>query len=411
MPCPSQSLRPTWAEINLDNLVFNLNQFRKHLKKSVKIMSVVKADGYGHGAVEVARAAVGNGSDYLGVGFLDEGVELRKADIDAPILILGYTSPEQAADLFRYRLIPTVYSMDLAAALAEEARRRGKRAKVHVKVDTGMGRLGIFPWDEAVKFVEELTRIPFLEVEGLYTHFASADERDKSFALRQLARYKEMVEQLSRKGIEIPLKHAANSAAAIDMAETHLDMIRLGVSLYGLYPSREVDKDGVHLKPVMSLKTRVTHLKKVPPGTGVSYGRTFVTQHESWLATLPLGYGDGFFRLLSGKAQVLIRCRRYPVAGRICMDQMVVDLGRDAPDFEVGEEVVVIGEQGSDAVTADEVAHLLGTINYEVTCALNKRVPRIYIQDNEIKCIKTLLGKVEYQEFHPKVYKNSHECK
>ncbi|PKM83520.1 MAG: alanine racemase [Firmicutes bacterium HGW-Firmicutes-13] len=394
MPCP-QSLRPTWAEINLDNLIFNLGEFRKKLKKSVKIMSVVKADGYGHGAVQVARVAVENGSDYLGVGFLDEGVELRKADIDAPILILGYTSPEQAEDLLRYRLIPTVFSMDLVSALAGEARRRGERARVHVKVDTGMSRLGIFSWEEAAEFVEELNRIPAVEVEGLYTHFATADERDKSFALYQLARFEEMVERLSKRGIEIPLKHAANSAAAIDLVQTHLDMIRLGISLYGLYPSQEVKKTGVDLKPVMSLKTKVIHLKKVPPGTGVSYGRTFVTEHESWLATLPLGYGDGYSRLLTGKARVLIKGRRYPVAGRICMDQMVVDMGKEDPDIEAGEEVVVIGEQGSDAITADEVAHWLGTINYEVTCAVNKRVPRIYIQNNEIKSIKTLLGKVE----------------
>ncbi len=395
MLCPL-SLRPAWAEINLDNLAFNLKEFRNKVKDSARIMAVVKADGYGHGAVEVARTAVKNGSKILGVGFLDEGIELREAGINTPILILGYTPPEQVSGLLDHSLTPTVFDLDLARALADEAQKRGERAKVHVKVDTGMGRLGIFSWEEAVRFIEELCRLPSIEIEGFFTHFAVADERDKTFTLQQLSKYKKMVESLSRKGIEIPLKHVANSAATMDLAETHLDMIRLGISLYGLYPSSEVQKEWVDLKPVMSLKTKVIHLKKVPAGTGISYGRTYFTRDESWIASLPLGYGDGYSRLLSGKSQVLIKGRRYPVIGRICMDHMMVDLGKDLSGIMVGDEVAVIGQQGSDSITVEEIADLLGTINYEVTCAVSKRIPRVYIKNNKITSTRTLLGKVDF---------------
>ncbi|RQD73372.1 MAG: alanine racemase [Candidatus Syntrophonatronum acetioxidans] len=395
MPCPF-SLRPAWAEINLDNLIFNLKEFRRRVGPKVKIMAVVKADGYGHGAVEVAQAAADSGCDYLGVGFLDEGIELRKAGINTPILILGYTPPEQAGQLLHYKLVPTVFSPDLAQILAREAQKRGEKARVHVKVDTGMGRLGIFTWQEGIDFVRELSSWPSLEVEGFYTHFAAADERDKTFTLEQLSRFKRVIEMLSREGIEIPLKHAANSAASIDLSPTHLDMIRLGISLYGLYPSAEVEKERVNLKPVMCLKARIIHLKKVPPGTSISYGRTYITREETWIASLPLGYGDGYSRLITGKGQVLIRGHRYPIVGRICMDQMMVDLGKDPPPVEVGEEVVIMGEQGSGAVPAEEIAGWLGTINYEVTCAVSKRIPRVYLRDNKIKAARTLLGKIEF---------------
>ncbi len=395
MPCPF-SLRPAWAEINLDNLVSNLKEFRRRVGQKVKIMAVVKADGYGHGAVEVAQAAVENGCDYLGVGFLDEGIELRKAGLNTPILILGYTPPEQAEQLLHHNLVPTVFSLDLAKALAEEAKKRGEKARVHVKVDTGMGRLGIFSWEEGIDFIRELNRWPALEVEGFYTHFAAADERDKTFTLEQLSRFKKVVETLSQEGIEIPLKHAANSAASIDLSQTHLDMIRLGISLYGLYPSPEVERERVDLKPVMSLKARIIHLKEVPSGTSISYGRTYVTRSKTWIASLPLGYGDGYSRLLTGKGQVLIRGRRYPIAGRICMDQMMVDLGEDPPPVEEGEEVVIMGEQGSEAVLAEEIAGWLGTINYEVTCAVSKRIPRVYLRDSKIIAARTLLGKVDF---------------
>ncbi len=395
MSCPL-SLRPAWAEINLDNLAFNLKEFRSKINNSTRIMAVVKADGYGHGAVEVARTAVKNGSDILGVGFLDEGIELRKAGIHTPILILGYTPPEQVGSLLDYNLTPTVFDLDLARALAGEAQKRDERVKVHVKVDTGMGRLGIFSWEEAASFIEELRQFSSIEIEGLFTHFATADEGDKTITLQQFSKYRKMVEFLSGKGIEIPLKHVANSAAAMDLAETHLDMVRLGISLYGLYPSAEVQREGVNLKPVMSLKTKIIQLKKVPAGTGISYGRTYYTREESWIASLPLGYGDGYFRMLSGKSLVLIKGKRYPVIGRICMDHMMVDLGKELPGVKVGDEVVVIGRQGSDSIAAEEIATLLGTINYEVTCAVSKRIPRVYIKNNKVIGTRTLLGKVDF---------------
>ena len=394
MPCPV-SLRPTWAEINLDNLAYNLKSFREILGKSVKIMAVVKADGYGHGAVEAARTAVENGCDYLGVGFIDEGIELRRAGIQAPVLILGYTPPEQAGELLDHRLVPTVFHLDLARALSREAHSRDETAKIHIKVDTGMGRLGLFSRDELVEFIEELKALPSIVVEGFYTHFASADDRDKAYTLQQLAKFKELIDLFSRQGIEVPLRHAANSAAAIDLPETHFNMVRLGISLYGLYPSDEIHRERVSLKPVMSLKTRVIYLKKVPPGTGISYGRTFITEEDNWIASLPLGYGDGYSRLLSGKAEVLIKEKRFPVIGRICMDHMMVNLGSEDPGIQRGEEVVVIGRQGEASITAEEVAQWLGTINYEVTCAVSKRVPRVYLEKGRVKCTRTLLGIIE----------------
>ncbi len=393
MLCPS-SLRPTWAEINLDHLAYNLKSFRDAVGKSVKIMSVVKADGYGHGAVEVARAAVENGCDYLGVGFIDEGIELRRAGIEAPILILGYTAPQQAGELLDYRLIPTVFHLDLAWALSREASRRGETAKVHVKVDTGMGRLGLCSYDDLTVFIEELFEIPSIEIEGFYTHFAAADDRDKKYTLQQMSRFEEMMQLLQALGIEVPVWHAANSAATIDLPQTHFNMVRLGISLYGMYPSQEVQHERVLLRPVMSLKTRIIFLKKVPPRTGISYGSTFVTEEECWIASLPLGYGDGYSRLLSGKAQVLIKGKRFPVVGRICMDHMMVNLGSEDPKVHRGEEVVVIGRQGEEVITAEEIAHWLGTINYEVTCAISKRVPRVYLEKGRVKCTRTLLGNI-----------------
>ncbi|UNC91434.1 alanine racemase [Candidatus Contubernalis alkaliaceticus] len=389
------SLRPTWAEINLDHLAYNLNSFRDAVGKSVKIMSVVKADGYGHGAVEVARAAVQNGCDYLGVGFIDEGMELRRAGIEAPILILGYTHPQQAGELLDQRLIPTIFHLDLAWALSREALRRSETAKVHVKVDTGMGRLGICSREDLTIFIDELNQIPSVEIEGFYTHFAAADDRDKTYTMQQMSRFEEMMQLFSGKGIEVPVWHAANSAAAIDLPESHFNMIRLGISLYGLYPSQDVQREKVPLKPVMSLKTRVIFLKKVPPGTAISYGSIFVTQEDCWIASLPLGYGDGYSRLLSGKAQVLIKGKRFPVVGRICMDHMMVNLGSEDPKIQKGEEVVVLGRQGEEVITAEEIAHWLGTINYEVTCAISKRVPRVYLEKGRVKCTRTLLGNIE----------------
>lgn len=403
MSCPS-FLRASWAEINLDNLVFNLEAFRRRIDPGIKIMAVVKADGYGHGAVEVARVAVEKGCDYLGVGFLDEGIELRKAGIEAPVLILGHTPPEQVREVLDYQLVPTVFSLELAEALDREARGRGQRARIHVKVDTGMGRLGIFPWEEGRSFLEKVSHMPGLELEGLFTHFASADERDKARTRQQVARFQDLVLSLSRRGLRVPLKHAANSAAAIDMPETNLDMVRLGIGIYGLYPSSQVQAARVPLRPLMSIKSKVIFLKKVPPGTPISYGGTYTTRQESWIATLPLGYGDGYSRLLSGKARVLLRGNSYPVVGRICMDQMVVDLGRGDPGVSNGEEVVILGEQGPRRITAEEIAGWMGTINYEVTCAVSKRVPRVFFRHNKITGIRTLLGKVEFQQLSPGTY-------
>jgi alanine racemase len=370
--------RPAWAEISLANVAHNMQELRRVTQKNARMMAVVKAHAYGHGAVPVSRTALANGADYLGVAIVAEAQELRIAGIDAPILVLGYTPPEQAPEAIELNLAQTVYTMEAAEAISMAAVKLRKKAKIHIKIDTGMGRLGFLTDLKTPSEILKIAGLPGLDIEGLFTHFAVADAREKSFTREQYEKFLEVSSEIEKFGLEIPIKHAANSAAIIDLPDMHLDMVRAGVSIYGLYPSEEVMKDKIDLKPALSLKARVSYVKKVKAGTGVSYGRTFITDRDTTIATIPVGYADGYTRLLSHKAMVIIRGQKVPVLGTVCMDQFMVDVTA-VPDVKIGDEVVLIGQQGGQSITADELARLIGTINYEIVCMISDRVPRIYV--------------------------------
>ncbi|ADL12937.1 alanine racemase [Acetohalobium arabaticum] len=368
--------RPVWVEVNLENIRFNLKQIRARVSADTLVMAVVKADAYGHGAVPVARAAVEAGADRLAVGLPEEGVQLRNAGFEVPIQILGEVLPEQIPLLAKYGLIPTVSKLETAVELERINAQLESRQKIHLKVDTGMGRLGVKP-DEVVGFAQKLSSFPHLELEGLLTHFATADEADKEYTRQQWQKFNYAIECLEAAGIRIPVKHCANSAAIIDLPEMELDLVRAGIMLYGLRPSDEVG-DSLQLKSVLNWKARIVYLKEVDKGCGISYGATYTTADKAEIATIPLGYADGYFRALSNKGDVLINGRRAPIRGRVCMDQFMVDV-TEIPGVSVGDEVILIGKQDDKEVTAMELADLVGTINYEIISKITKRVPRIYV--------------------------------
>jgi alanine racemase len=380
----------TWAEINLGTYAHNIKELKRITRAPARLMAVVKANGYGHGAVEVAREALQNGAQYLGVARINEAIPLREAGLSAPILIFGYSPPVLAPMLIDYELTQTVYCLSTARALSEQATRKGKKITVHLKVDSGMGRLGFLleaintiPNDTTlsnpVREIEAITRLPGLTVEGIFTHFATADSADKSYADLQLDRFMELLNRLQKAGLEPPLRHAANSGALIDMPDSHLDMVRSGIATYGLHPSDETNKSMVNLKPVMTLKSKIIHLKKVPPGFNISYGITYQTKNHTTIATIPVGYADGFNRLLSSRGYMLVHGQRVPIVGRVCMDLTMLDVG-EITGVALEDDVVVIGEQGDEAVTADEIAASIGTINYEIVSTITGRVPRVYLK-------------------------------
>lgn len=379
--------RPTVAEISLDAIENNVKAFREKLPSGTRLLASVKANAYGHGAPETARSAIAAGADYLGVAFLDEALQLRRAGIAAPVLVLGYT-PEEGWELARrHGITLTLYRNEQLDAI-EQMTTEGPKLKAHVKIDTGMGRLGVFPGPDAERFLDRACSLPGLEVEGMFTHYAKADEADKSHMLMQSERFQSVVDYVRKHSLPLSIIHAGNSATGIDLPEHTRGMLRLGIGMYGLYPSDEVRKDRIELEPALSLKTRVVHAKTVRAGEGISYGARYVTRRDESIGTIPIGYADGFSRMLSGKAEALLRGRRVPVLGSICMDQCMI--GLDAAEtggagrVEVGEEVVLLGSQGSERITAEEIAAKLGTINYEVTCMIAARVPRVYVKNGEI---------------------------
>ncbi|TVX91877.1 alanine racemase [Paenibacillus agilis] len=382
--------RPTRIELSLDALEHNIQAFRSMIPEETKLGLCVKANAYGHGAVEIAKAAEQIGADYFNVAFIDEAIQLRQAGIVTPILVLGYTPPEAIPTAFCHHISINVYSEDVLEALEQRApalsaANDGHRLSVHVKIDSGMGRLGLRSPDEAVAFMSRLSRIEGVEVEGLFTHFATADEADKTYTNMQVERFQTVVQALKQHQLCPPVIHLSNSAGTIDLPECAVNMVRVGISMYGLYPSEEVNKTAVSLQPVMSWKTKVVHVKQLPAGEGVSYGTKYFTTEDEWIATIPVGYADGYSRMLSGKAEMLIRGKRVPVIGRICMDQCMVSLaplGEEAADMGVGEEVVLIGKQQDACISTEEVADKLGTINYEVICKLAHRIPRIYVKQH-----------------------------
>ena len=360
----------TYTEIDLRAVKHNIAEIRKLLSPGVKFMAVVKANAYGHGAAAVSRAAVEAGADYLAVANLKEAMELREAGLVSPILILTESPTSVMDEIIQYDLSQTVYSFTEAKALSDEAQKRNKTARVHVKIDTGMGRVGVSP-SEAVAFITKISSLSGLKLEGVFTHFAKAEDPEDHFTAGQFQKFKQVISKVPR----IPIKHSANSAGVLFHPETHLNMVRVGLMMYGLYPQGN-SRRLIKLRPALSFKSRITYLKKIPAGTPLSYGCTFVTPSETTVATVPVGYADGFSRSLSNRGKVIIRGKRYPVVGRVTMDLTMVNVGN--AKVEVGDEVVLIGEQNGQLISADEIAGLEDTISYEVICGIGKRVPRIY---------------------------------
>ena len=366
--------RPTIAEIDLDAIAFNFLQVRELVGPDIKICPAVKADGYGHGAVEVSRTLLGAGSEMLGVATVEEAAELRQAGISAPIFLMGCILPDQIPEAVRYEIIMAVCDHPSATCISREAQAAGRRVKVHIKVDTGMGRIGAQS-KEAVSLTLDASKMSGLEIEGIFTHFPCADEEDLSFIYQQIRELRETIQAIEDAGVRIPLKHAANSGAILNVPESYFDMVRPGIMLYGLYDSAHK----IELRQSMTLKSKIVFIKELPAGKTVSYGRTFTTSRRTLVATVPIGYADGYNRLLSNRGQALVHGKRVPVIGRVCMDQTMLDV-TDVPGVSVGDEVVLYGKQGDECISIKEIAALLGTISYEVVCAVGKRVPRVYVR-------------------------------
>lgn len=368
-------MRPTVAEIDLRAIHTNLRNIRRTIGKQPLIMAVVKANAYGHGAVEVARSIIRNRTaQYFGVAIVEEGIELRAAKITGPIHVFTAPLKEQLQAYIDHDLEPTICDISIARRLNALAARSGKRVSVQIKVDTGMGRIGVAASD-AVNFVQQLVRLKHLHLKGIWTHFATSDEHDLRYAHAQLQKFREVVTALELNGIHIPLVHSANSGAIMQMPESYFDMVRPGIMMYGYRPSLETRKSIV-LRPAMSLKGKVGFVKQVEAGTSISYARRFVAKKKTTIASITVGYADGYFRTLTNKAFVLINGKRYPVAGTVCMDQIMVDVGNDS--VKIGDEVVLMGSNGPRTIDAWQIASAAGTIPYEVTCAVSQRVPRRY---------------------------------
>jgi alanine racemase len=374
--------RPVWAEINLDNLKNNMREVRR-ITKSKEIIAVIKADGYGHGALEIAPTLLENGATRIAVAVVTEAVELRKGGIACPIMVLGYTPATLVGDLIEFDIEQTVYSYDLASEISKAAGKAGKVAKIHIAVDTGMGRIGFLPNEESLEEVYKISKLPNILLQGIFSHFATADETNKEYSSIQIEKFNWFYNNLILRGIVINMRHISNSAAIIDLPQAHFDAVRSGIVLYGYYPSNQVLKEKITLKPVMTLKANIIHIKKLSASEFISYGRTFMTQRESVIATIPIGYADGYPRALSNKAMVIVNDKLVPVVGRICMDQCMIDI-TGIKDIKIGDEVILMGESESNRFNGDDIAKLIGTINYEVTCMISKRVPRVYIKDGEI---------------------------
>lgn len=369
--------RVTQAVVSLDAIAGNFGRIRDRVGEYTQIMAVVKADAYGHGALPVARTLVEIGTGWLGVALPEEGVELRHQGFQVPILVMGPTPPDQGAVLFEYRLDQMVYHPLHARALSQRGGGSSARVRVHLKIDTGMGRLGIHP-AEAAAAAKAIVHLPRLEFGGVMTHFAAADAPDKGHALEQIRQFLEAIREIEAAGVAVPLRHAANSAALLDLSEAHLDMVRPGIALYGYPPS-----PGGLWEPALTFKTCIAQIKEMPKGATVSYGCTYEAPRDILVATLPVGYADGYNRLLANGGEVLIRGERVPVIGRVCMDMVMVDVTEVAGVRE-GEEAVLLGRQGDETLFADEWAARLGTITYEVLCNISKRVPRSYLWQGKI---------------------------
>ena len=371
------------AEINLNAVAYNFKSMKDRLAPETKMIAVVKTDGYGHGAIPIAHMV----QEYpyvwgFAVATIEEAVLLRKAGIEKPILILGFVFPDAYEDVVRYDIRPAVFKLSMARQLSEEAVRQQKKVYFHIKVDTGMSRIGFADTAESADVVKEISKLPNVEMEGLFTHFARADEYDRSPAMVQLKRYLDFCSLLSEAGIEIPLRHCSNSAGIIRIPEANLSIVRAGITIYGIYPSAQVERDIVKLSPVLELKSHITYVKDVLPGTAISYGGTYVADRKLRVATVPVGYADGYPRQLSGKGWVLVHGKKAPILGRVCMDQFMIDV-TEIPDVKKGDQVTLIGRDGDEFISIEEMGDLSGRFSYEFACEISDRVPRVYIKDGK----------------------------
>ncbi|MCH5254136.1 MAG: alanine racemase [Lachnospiraceae bacterium] len=380
-----EKYRRVYAEVDLDAIHYNMEQMKNKIAPNTKIMGIIKADGYGHGAVRIGREL--EKLDYVsgyGVATAEEAFALHGAGLKKPILILGYTFPYCYEELIRQDIRSTVFRYDTLNELAACAAKLGKKAKIHIKVDTGMSRIGIKPDESGISFIKEALSYDLLEVEGIFTHLARADEKDTSSAERQIDQISQFCDRIETElGYHIPIKHCSNSAGIIQLKEANMDMVRAGIILYGLWPSEEVDKNEISLQPALSLKSHIVYIKQVEKGTPVSYGGTYITEKDIRIATIPVGYGDGYPRGLSNKGYVLIHGKKAPILGRVCMDQFMVSID-EIPEAKEGDEVTLIGKDSDRQITMEELGELSGRFNYELACTLGQRIPRIYRKDGLI---------------------------
>ena len=372
------------VSVSLDAIAHNFEAMHNNIKEETKIIAVIKADGYGHGAVPIAHMT--EPYEYIwgfATATVEEALELRNAGIKKPILILGYSFEEHYEEIVKQELRPAVFQEESARKLSETAVRLGKKVSVHLALDTGMSRIGFLDNTESVDMVLRISKMPNLEIEGMFTHFARADETDKTPAYVQLERYNQFVNELEKHGIAIPVKHCSNSAGIIRMPEANMDVVRAGITIYGIYPSNEVERDIIKLKPAMEIKSHITYMKEVEPDTGISYGATYVTKKPTMVATIPVGYADGYPRSLSNKGYVLIHGKKAPILGRVCMDQMMVDVTQ-IPEAKELDEVTLMGCDHGVCLSAEELGDLSGRFSYEFVCDISKRVPRIYVQNGKV---------------------------
>lgn len=376
-----------YASVNLDAIYDNMKNIKENIKDGTGMIAVIKTDGYGHGAVPIAKTV-----DELVWGYAvatsDEGVNLRTNGVTKPVIILGYTHESQYEKIVENDLRPAIFTFEDAKKLSDVACSESKKAKIHIKIDTGMSRIGFHPDKDSVKVISDISRLPGIEIEGIFTHFYASDETDKTSAYEQYKIFNNIISELEKQGVNIPIKHCSNSAAIIDMPDVNMDCVRVGIALYGMYPSDEVDKTKVKLTPAMELKSHIICLKEVEKGVGISYGATYVTSEKTKVATVSVGYGDGYRRSLSNKGYVLIRGQKAPILGRVCMDQFMVDVTH-IKDVQRGDVVTLLGKDGDMEITAEELAGMAGeTFNYEIVCDIGKRIPRVFYRHGEIVAMK-----------------------
>lgn len=376
------SIYRVYAGIDLDALKYNVEGIKRCKAESAMLMGVIKANAYGHGAKVFAHELDRMGFDWFAVATVDEGIELRRDGIEQPILVLGYSCEAQYPDMVKWEITPTIYSLDMAKAFDAAAAKAGKVASIHIKIDTGMSRIGFLPGEESLDEIEKIHELRHLRIQGMFTHFACADMKDKTHVGHQIEKFHQMIDGVRRREIPVEIFHCSNSASIMELPSEHMNLVRAGIILYGLYPSNEMEEKRLPLKPVMSLYSHVVHVKEVPEGVTVGYGATYVTGRPTRIATVPVGYADGYPRSLSNRASVLIHGRRAPIIGRVCMDQFMVDV-TDMPQVSVGDVVTLIGQDGEETLSVEEISEMAGSFNYEFVCDVSRRVPRVYMKNGK----------------------------